>query len=55
VHALEALDDRFLHLVYDFAALAGLGVDPVDPLVVNLDLEVLGPTAVTTEPTAYGR
>jgi hypothetical protein len=41
VHALEALDDRFLHLVYDFAALAGLGVDPVDPLVVNLDLEVL--------------
>jgi hypothetical protein len=55
VHALEALDDRFLHLVDDFAALAGLGVDPVDPLVVNLDLEVLGPTAVTTEPTAYGR
>jgi hypothetical protein len=41
VHALEALDDGLLHLVDDLAALAALGVDPVDSLVVDLYLEVL--------------
>ena len=50
VHALEALDDGLLHLVDDLAALAALGVDPVDPLVVNLDLEVLRPAAVAAQP-----
>jgi len=50
VHALQALDDRLLHLVHDLAPLTGLGIDPVDPLVVHLDLEVLRPAAVATEP-----
>jgi hypothetical protein len=50
VHALEALDDRFLHLVDDLAPLAGLGIDSVDAFVVNLDLEVLRPAAITAEP-----
>jgi hypothetical protein len=53
VHALEALHDRLLHLVDDFAALAALGVDPVDPLVVDLHLEVLRPAPVAAQPTAY--
>ena len=50
VHALQALDDRLLHLVDDLAALAALGIDPVDPLVVDLDLEVLRPAAVAPQP-----
>ena len=50
VHALEALDDRLLHLVDDLAALAALRIDPVDPLVVHLDLEVLRPAAVAAQP-----
>jgi hypothetical protein len=41
VHAFEALDDRLLHLVDDLAALPALGVDPMDPLVMHLHLEVL--------------
>jgi hypothetical protein len=52
VHALEALDDRLLHLIDDFAALARLGVDPVDPLVMDLDLKVLGPAAIAAQPAA---
>ena len=52
VHALQALDDGLLHLVDDLAALAALGVDPVDPLVMNLHLEVLGPAAVAAQPAA---
>ena len=52
VHALKALHDRLLHLVDDLAALAGLRVDPVDPLVVHLHLEVLRPAAVAAQPAA---
>ena len=40
VHAVQALHDRLLELVDDLGALAGLRVDPVDALVVHLDLEV---------------
>src|SRR5437763_11460826 len=50
VHALQALDHSLLHLVDDFSALAALWIDPVDPLVVNLHLEVLRPTAVAAQP-----
>jgi len=52
VHALEALDDRLLHLVDDLAALPGLGVDAVDALVVDLDLQILRPAAVAAQPAA---
>src|SRR6202034_1133464 len=52
VHALEALDYGFLDLVDDFGALAADGVDLVDSLVVNLDLEVLRPAAVAAKPAA---
>jgi hypothetical protein len=52
VHALEALHDRLLDLVDDLGALASDGVDLVDPLVVDLDLEVLGPAAVAAKPAA---
>ena len=38
VHAIQALDDRLLQLVHHFGALAGVGVDLVDALVVNLYL-----------------
>ena len=50
VHALEALHDRLLHLVDHVRALARLGIDPVDALVVELDLEILGPAAVAAKP-----
>ena len=50
VHALKALDDRFLHLVDDVGAFAALRVDPVDSFVVDLNLEVLGPAAVAAQP-----
>ena len=52
VHALEALHDRFLHLVDDLVALAALGVDPVDSLVVHLDFEVLRPAAIAAKPAS---
>ena len=52
VHALQALHDRLLHLVDHLGALARFGVDPVDPLVVHLNLEVLGPAAVAAQPAA---
>ena len=41
VHAVEALHDGLLQLVDHFRALAGLGIDLVDPLVVDLDLQIL--------------
>ena len=50
VHALQALHDRLLHLIDDVGALSGLGIDAVDALVVELDLEVLGPAAVAAQP-----
>ena len=50
VHALQALHHRLLHLVDDLAALAALRIDPVDPLVVHLHLEVLRPAAVAPQP-----
>ena len=52
VHAVQALHDRLLQLVDDFRALAGLGVDLVDPLVVDLHLQVLRPAAVAAQPSA---
>ena len=45
-----ALDHSLLDLVDDLAALAGVRVDPVYPLVVHLQLEVLGPAAVAAKP-----
>jgi hypothetical protein len=42
-----------LHLVDDLAALAGVRVDPVYPLVVHLHFEVLGPAAVAAKPAPY--
>ena len=53
VHAIHALDHSLMHLVDDLAALAGVGVDPVYPLVVHLHYEVLGPTAVAAKPAPY--
>src|SRR5262249_30474573 len=50
VHAVEALDDRFLHLVEAFLGDPGLGVDAADRVVVELDLEVLRPAAVAAQP-----
>ncbi len=55
VHAVQALHDRLLKLVDDFRALARLGVDLVDTLVVDLDLEVLRPAAVAAKPAAGAR
>jgi hypothetical protein len=53
VHALEALHDGLVHFVDDIAALAGVRVDPVYPLVVHLQFEVLGPAAVAAKPAPY--
>ena len=50
VHAVQALHDGLLQLVDDVGALAGDRVDAVDALVVDLDLEVLGPAAVAAQP-----
>ena len=50
VHAVQALDDGLLQLVHDVGALAGDGIDAMDALVVDLDLEVLGPAAVAAQP-----
>jgi hypothetical protein len=52
MHAFQALHHRLLHLVHNLAALARFRVDPVDPLVVDLHLEVLGPAAVAAQPAA---
>src|SRR5207249_12309319 len=52
VHAVEALHDGLLELVDDFGSLAGLRVDLVDALVVDLDLEVLRPAAIAAQPAA---
>src|SRR6266851_6500229 len=52
VHAVQALHDRLLELVDDLGALAGLGIDLVDALVMDLYLEVLGPAAVAAQPAA---
>jgi len=41
VHALEALDHGLLNLLDRLDRLSGLGIDLEDPLVVELDLEVL--------------
>src|SRR5437588_3447755 len=51
VHAVHALDHSLLHLVDDLAALAGIRVDPVYPLVAHLHFEVLRPAAVAAKPT----
>jgi hypothetical protein len=55
VHAFQALDDRLLHLVHHLASLTGFRIDPVDPLVVDLDLEVLRPAPIATEPAPNRR
>src|SRR5260370_22494068 len=52
VHAIQALHDRLLELVDHFRALARLGIDLVDSLVVDLHLEVLRPAAVAAQPAA---
>jgi len=41
VHAVQALHHGLLQLVDDFRPLAGVGVDFVDSLVVDLDLQIL--------------
>jgi hypothetical protein len=41
MHALQALHDRFLHLVHHLTALPTLGVDAVDAFVMHLHFEVL--------------
>src|ERR1700761_2209489 len=50
VHAVEALDDRFLDLVDAFRQGAGLGVDAPDRVVVDLDLQVLRPAPIAPQP-----
>ena len=55
VHAVQALHDRLLDLVDHLRALARVGVDLVDPLVVDLHLEVLRPAAVAAQPAARAR
>ena len=55
VHAVQALHDGLLQLVDDLRALAGVGVDFVDPLVVDLDLQILRPAAVAAQPAAGAR
>ena len=50
VEAVEALDDGLLGLLDRLGSLAGLGVDLEDALVVDPDLEVLRPAAVTAQP-----
>ena len=53
VHAVEALHDRLLDLVDDLGALARDRIDLVDPLVVDLHLEVGRPAAVAAQPVAW--
>jgi hypothetical protein len=50
MHALEALHDSFLHLIDHVRAFAGVRVDAVNALVVELYLEVLRPASVTPQP-----
>ena len=52
VHAVEALHDRLLELVDHLGPLAGHRIDPVDALVVDLDLELLRPAAIAAKPGA---
>ena len=52
VHAVQALHDRLLELVDDLGALAGLGVDPVDALVVDLHLQVAATSSGSSAATA---
>ena len=54
VHAVQALHDGLLDLVDDLRALARDGVDAVDALVVDLDLELLRPAAVAAQPGPIG-
>jgi hypothetical protein len=41
VHAVQALHHRLLQLFDDFGSLARVGVYLVDPLVVDLNLQLL--------------
>ncbi len=50
VHAVDALHERLLHLVDALGEDPAVGVDAADRVVVDLDLEVLGPAAVTAQP-----
>ena len=50
VHAVQALHDGLLDLVDDLRPLARDGVDAVDALVVDLDLELLRPAPVAAQP-----
>ena len=54
VEAVEALDDRLLHLLDGVDGLAGIGVNLQYALVVKLHLEVLRPTAITAKPARLG-
>src|SRR5215207_6016016 len=50
VHAVQALDHRFLYLVDALGRDPRFGVDAADRVVVDLDLEVLRPAAVAAQP-----
>src|SRR5690349_7537723 len=50
VHAVDALNQGLLDLVDSLGQHAVLGVDAADRVIVQLDLEVLGPAAVATQP-----
>ena len=50
VHAVDALDDRFLYLVDPLGGLPVWRIDLQDRVVVDLGLEVLRPAAVTAQP-----
>src|ERR1700730_12904834 len=52
VHAVQTLHDGLLQLVDHLCALTRLGVDLVDALVVDLDLQILGPAAIAAQPAA---
>ena len=54
VQAVEALDDGLLDLFDRLDGLARVGVDLEHALVVNLDLEVLGPAPVAAQPARCG-
>jgi hypothetical protein len=41
VHAVEALHHCLLKFVHNLAAFTRVGVDAMDALVVNLDLQIL--------------
>ena len=54
VHAVQALHDGLLELVDDLGTLAGVGVDPVDALVMDLHLQIGRPAAVAAQPARLG-